>query len=176
MKIEKVSIPKYSILAKKIFDYADSYKAQFKDTYNRVKLVSTGRAFFSSTPKWVDHLFELRNKLVAVFGLKTGKGTQNKAELLKNSNFEAGDKLGLFKVFERTENEIILGEDDKHLDFRVSLFLESITNDTKVLTVSTTVKYNNGFGRVYFFFVKPFHQLIVTRMLKGIIEELGKKG
>ncbi len=80
-------------------------------------------------------------------------------------------------MFARTENEVILGEDDKHLNFRVSLFLEQQQNNPqkKDLTISTTVEFNNWFGRLYFIPVRPFHKLIVPTMLKGIIKELEKR-
>ncbi len=79
-------------------------------------------------------------------------------------------------MFNRTDKEVILGEDDKHLNFRVSLFLDHQINDPnkKHLTVSTTVEFNNWFGRIYFLPVRPFHKLIVPTMLKGIIKHLEK--
>jgi hypothetical protein len=79
-------------------------------------------------------------------------------------------------VFFKTENEVILGEDYKHLNFRVSLFLEQQINKTNEngLTISTTVQFNNCFVRLYFLPVQPFHKRIVPAMLKGIITELEK--
>ena len=45
-------------------------------------------------------------------------------------------------------------------------------NTKKDLTISTTVEFNNWFGRLYFLPVRPFHKIIVPTMLKGIIKEL----
>jgi hypothetical protein len=76
-------------------------------------------------------------------------------------------------VFHKTDHEIILGEDDKHLDFRVSLYLDENTEtNQKQLTISTLVKFNNIFGKLYFMPVLPFHKLIVPTMLKGIIKQI----
>jgi len=52
--------------------------------------------------------------------------------------------------------------------------LETPKNDssTKIVTVTTLVIYNNWFGRLYFFPVKPFHKLIVQSGLKISIQEL----
>lgn len=93
---------------------------------------------------------------------------------LKNFRCEPGEQLGLFRVIARTENEVVLGEDDKHLDFRVSLQLEKskLNNIEKELTISTLVKFHNRMGRLYFIPVKPFHRFIVPSMLKGIVREL----
>jgi hypothetical protein len=101
----------------------------------------------------MEKLFTLRNKIARVFGLKTPDKIADRASQLKNFRCEQGDQLGLFKIFNKTNNEIILGEDDKHLNFRVSLFLDHELNNThkKSLTISTTVRFNNGFGRLYLF-------------------------
>jgi hypothetical protein len=58
------------------------------------------------------------------------------------------DETRAIKVFAKTENEVILGEDDKHLNFRVSLYLEQQTNGTikKNLTVTTLAKIS---GRIH---------------------------
>ena len=94
--------------------------------------------------------------------------------MLKNFTCEPNDKIGLFTVFHKDENEVVLGEDDKHLNFRISLYkAESLRGkDTKSLTISTTVKFHNWLGRLYFMPVKPFHRLIVPRMLKGILKQM----
>merc|ERR1712046_407292 len=108
------------------------------------------KAFFSSGPKWVGRLFILRNKIVSIFGLKTSGNITDREKQLENFKCEPGEQLGLFKVFTTTENEVILGEDDKHLNFRVSLILnpKGKKTENKDLIVSTTVEFNNWFGRL----------------------------
>ncbi|HEY9262890.1 DUF2867 domain-containing protein [Chitinophaga sp.] len=70
-----------------------------------------------------------------------------------------------------TEKELILGENDKHLDFRVSLYLQQQPAAQQLLC-TTTVHYNNRWGKRYFFFVKPFHRLIVPVNIKSTIHQL----
>lgn len=97
--------------------------------------------------------------------------------MIDNFKCEKGEQIGLFKVFDKTTNELILGEDDKHLNFRVSLLIDS-QNESKTdkkLIISTTVKFNSWFGRLYFLPVRPFHKLIVPSMLKGIINDIEKQ-
>lgn len=179
MKIIKTSLPVYSILANnnKKYNYIDSFQGSLIDQRNRFSSIDVARAFFSSAPKWVDKLFTLRNKIVSLFGLKTIDKSLDRQTQLDNFKGEPGEQLGLFKVFHRTDNELLLGEDDKHLNFRVSLFVEQSVNDShiKTLTISTTVEFNNWLGRLYFVPVRPFHKLIVPSMLKGIIKELEKQ-
>jgi hypothetical protein len=179
MKIFKTTLPNNSILytSYKKFDYVDSFRGLLNDNENKITSSHLGKAFFSSGPKWVEKLFALRNKIVSIFGLKTPGDITNREKQIENFKCEPGEQLGLFKVFAKTENEVILGEDDKHLNFRVSLLLNQQTNETKKknLIVSTTVEFNNWFGRLYFLPVRPFHKLIVPSMLKGMIKELEKR-
>lgn len=179
MNIIKTTLPTNSILhtAHKKYDYIDSFQSVCQDTDNSITSAEVGKAFFSSGPDWVGKLFTFRNKIVSLFGLKTSGDISNRKQQLDNFTCEPGEQLGLFKVFAKNEHEVILGEDDKHLNFRVSLFLEQHTQEAtkKKLTISTTVVFNNWFGRLYFLPVRPFHKLIVPTMLKGIIKDLEKR-
>ena len=93
------------------------------------------------------------------------------------SNVKKENNLVSLKFFSRTENEVVPGEDDKHLNFRISLFLEQNIEEAekKKLIISTTIEFNNWFGKIYFLPVRPFHKLIVPTMLKAIIKELEKQ-
>lgn len=177
MTIIKTKLPNSSILSNRLneYDYVDSFQGTFIDNENKFKFKDIGKAFFLSTPKWIGKLFMLRNKIVSVFGLKTSKKLVDKQ--LDDFKYEPGERLGIFKVFSKTDNEMILGEDDKHLNFRISLFLDhSQTNRLiKDLTVSSTVEFNNWLGRLYFLLVKPFHKVIVPAMLQAALRELEKQ-
>lgn len=176
MTILKSEIPKNSLLRTNNinYDYIDSFQGNFSDKFQKIGTTEIGKSFFTSGPKWIDKLFAFRNKLVGLFGLKTSGNVTDRDKILETFKGEKGEQIGLFKVFEKTEDEIILGEDDKHLNFRVSLFIDS-QNENKTdknLIISTTVKFNNWFGRLYFIPVRPFHKLIVPTMLKGIIKNI----
>ena len=159
MIVNKGSLPQNSILkdTKKAVDYIDSYS--FETTNNNLSMSELYILIFSTTPKWVDYLLRLRNKIVSVFGLKTEEKKQTHA------NFSIGDKVGIFKMYAIQKNEIVAGEDDKHLNFRVSIYREVDLKTT--VTVSTLVYYNNIFGKIYFAIVAPFHKLIVKSLLKN---------
>ncbi|MEN1784297.1 MAG: DUF2867 domain-containing protein [Bacteroidota bacterium] len=102
-----------------------------------------GKVFFTSAPNWVKRLFTLRNTLVSLLGLKTPQRTKDRETQLKSFKGEPGEQLGLFKVFEKNENEVILGEDDKHLNFRVSRFLhpQNPNTSSRTVTLSTVVQF-----------------------------------
>ena len=166
MKVRKVDIPEVSMLTKIGFtyDYSDSYEVLLKES--KMNVVEAGKLFFGYTPVWVKWLLGLRDRIVSVSGLKTSSETGNE-NMPENVNFEPGDQAGIFKVYNRGDNEIVMGEDDKHLNFRVSLLTvceKGRLGESVILT--TVVKYNNWFGRLYFALIKPFHKLIVRMMLK----------
>lgn len=176
MTITKTKIPKSSLLNTNnmTYEYIDSFQGQFIDKFQNIGTTEVGKSFFSSGPKWIDKLFAFRNKLVGLFGLKTSGKLIDRQKMLDNFKCEKGEQMGLFKVFDKSADEIILGEDDKHLNFRVSLYIDHQNENKtdKKLIISTTVKFNNWFGRLYFLLVRPFHKLIVPTMLKGIIKNI----
>lgn len=164
----KSSLPASSLLAGIPHDYLDSYEAILNSS--DITIEKVGKAFFSASPAWVDRLLVLRNRLAAFAGLKVpGAGT--KEEVLRNFRCEVSESIALFHVLAKTQNEVVFGEDDKHLDFRVSLFLD---RQKKLLTVSTLVKIHNNLGRLYMFAIKPFHKIIVPAITKGIFNEINK--
>ncbi|WP_046745794.1 DUF2867 domain-containing protein [Kordia zhangzhouensis] len=177
MKTKKVSLPKESILNNSNFEYVDSFQTIYHDPLNQISSKDIAIAFFNGTPKWTETLFSIRNKIVSIFGLKTPNKTQDRERILHNFQCKPGERIGLFKVYHTNANEVIMGEDDKHLNFRISLLKDSNADNVteKKLTISTTVTFNNWFGKLYFLPVKPFHKLIVPKMLKGIVHQIDHK-
>ena len=63
----------------------------------------------------------------------------------------------------------IMRMDDSHLLFYVSVFICPEEGGRQTTEVSTWVKYHNRIGRVYFFFIKPFHRVIVPLVSKRVL-------
>ena len=127
-------------------------------------------AFLQSAPRWVRNLLALRNRVVRVFGLKTGH--DNPREL--DPPYQVGQSIGIFRVFGVTDSEAIIGQDDRHLDFRISLLLiHSDAGDQ--LVVSTLVKTKNALGIIYFSVVKYFHRLIVPVIVRTMAKKIDEK-
>ena len=108
-------------------------------------------------PSWIGWLTNVRDAIVACFGLKTAK---HLATLSGEAN---ADRIGIFKVYGKSETEIVLGEDDKHLDFRLSVLRTPDLSPTLggQLTVSTVVHCHNLLGRAYILLIAPFHRQVV---------------
>ena len=171
MRIEKTKLPDISVLnSNNAFKFIDGYKADFIDKEDTIDIQKIGKLFFSTGPVWID-------QIVKLLGLKTSAKIADKEKQLEKFNCEPNERIGLFCVFNRSENEVILGENDKHLDFRVSLFLErnGQSDNKRTLIISTSVKFNNRFGKLYFIPVKPFHKFIVPTMLKSMIKNINKE-
>ena len=120
------------------------------------------RFLFMHQPAWVGKLMNLRDAIVADFGLKTARqlaalGTDAKA-----------GRVGIFKVYSTSEHEIVVGEDDIHLDFRVSVLCSGAPapDGSRQLTVSTVVHCHNLLGRTYLFVIAPFHRMVVKASLR----------
>ena len=156
--------------------YPDSSQYQYSDSFaiplQRTDIESWEliAAFFQSAPSWVDALFVLRNRIVGYLALKTGNDNSRNLD----PPYQVGRKIGLFRVIGLTGSEALIGEDDSHLDFRVSLLL--IHTDTgSQLVVSTLVKTKNALGVAYFSIVKHFHRLIVPIMVRAMAKKIDEK-
>jgi hypothetical protein len=118
------------------------------------------RFIFSHQPSWVRKLMRVRDFIVAGFGLKTGKQLEALA-----SNPKA-DRVGIFKVYSTSDTEIVMGEDDKHLDFRVSVLCSNGQAGGRQITISTVVHCHNLLGRAYLLVIAPFHRQVVKASLR----------
>lgn len=162
MKARKCSkLPQSSIILKGFegFHYVDCFGVEYRGAESIDALLTK----MFTMPSWADFLLFVRDKVVAVFGLKTDKKDEHHIAL----RYEVGDKAVMFTVIARNEKEIVMAEDDKHLNFRTSMMLDGNT-----IYSITTVRYNNFFGRFYFFFVKPFHGMIIKSGLAKLTNSL----
>ena len=109
-------------------------------------------------PAWISRLMVLRNALVRPFGLKGAAGKAAPSET----------EIGGFPVVSADDDRVVLGFDDRHLDFRIVIDVRQDRPCGQTLSVMTLVHRNNLFGRLYLAAVLPFHKLIVRTMLADI--------
>ncbi len=161
-KVSKMNrVPDHSIILNNFgtINYVDCFKSVV-DTTENVDAITT-KIFM--VPAWVRFLLNLRNSVVQWFGLKTGK----EGDVNTNDYYPIGSKAVVFDVIDRNENEIVMAENDKHLNFCTSVMLEHHGAKTTI-SLSTVVKFNNIWGRLYFLPVKPFHKIIIKSLLRKI--------
>ncbi len=162
-------------LSKKVnefqFDYSDSFTFYSEVQDTQLTILDFAEAFLQPGPKWLQSLLKLRDKLVSPFNLKTGADKIEGDLEFSKKKWEIGSQPGLFKIIDILDDEIVFGEEDKHLDFRVVMKMHKTEREVKC-KVSTLVKYNNSLGKVYFFFVKPFHKIIVPYFINRNFRKL----
>ena len=121
------------------------------------------RFIFAHQARWISSLVAVRDALVASLGLKTAR---HLASLQAQSGAR---RLHIFKVYSSTATEVVIGEDDKHLDFRLSVLCSGHRSPgaRRQLTLSTVVHCHNRLGRLYLFLIAPFHRLVVRSSLRS---------
>lgn len=67
-------------------------------------------------------------------------------------------------MLSQSANELILGEEDRHLDFRGAALVRAGA-DRRELVVVTVVHCHNALGRGYLLAIGPFHRAIVKASL-----------
>ena len=136
--------------------------AQFVDAYRvtveagGLDAVAAARLMLERPPAWIQRLMALRNALVTPFGLKTGPEASDRRP-----------KIGMFPIESESPGRVVLGFDDKHLDFRVVVDVAAAGAASEV-TATTLVRRHNLLGRAYLTTILPFHKLIVRASLSGV--------
>ncbi len=103
----------------------------------------------------------VRDAVVGRVGLKTAR------QLGELGEAGGAGRLGIFKIYSTSPTEVVLGEDDKHLDFRLSVLCadQPSPGGKRHLTLSTVVHCHNRLGRLYILVIAPFHRLVVQSSL-----------
>ncbi|MGJ5094899.1 DUF2867 domain-containing protein [Bradyrhizobium oligotrophicum] len=136
-------------------EFADAFRITIDEP--DIDARTAAERMLGHAPWWMAALLKLRNLLVRPFGLKTSGADPGSPRPL----------IGIFPVVDETPQRIVLGFDDKHLDFRVLVDVASHRATTQV-TASTLVQTHNALGRAYLAAIKPFHRLVVKAMLRQV--------
>jgi hypothetical protein len=134
-------------------DFADAYRQHTAEP--GLDAITAAKRMMSDVPRWIMMLLGLRDLLVMPLGLK-GAGDHLPPDL---------PRMGLFPVLSQTPTQVVLGLDDKHLDFR--LVIDAAGDGDVVGT--TLVRTHNVLGRIYLQLILPFHRLIVPRMMRQVL-------
>jgi hypothetical protein len=130
-------------------------KATFADTYvvhgtEYVTAMAAARGAFGKAPVWISRLMGLRNALVAPLGL---------VHRSPKANPQA---IGMFPILQDSKDRVVLGLDDRHLDFRVVV---ELMNAGTSVSLTTLVQPHNVFGKAYLAIIMPFHRIITATIL-----------
>jgi len=121
----------------------------------------------AKTPAWINRLMAVRDRAVAMFGLKH-LGHLDDIDPAKGvDSYRVGDRVGIFSILFISDREVILVEADKHLEAKVSL-CKTFDGQKHTVVFSTVIHLRNLLGRAYMMFVWPLHKLIVPSLLARI--------
>jgi len=162
--ISAIEVPVTSDIAKQLqgADFFDSYEMPLEHGGRSALEIYLGA--IRKTPAWVNFLMAIRNRVVLLFGLKNLGHLAELGKTKAASDYRVGDRIGIFSLLSISDNEIIMGDADKHLEVKVSICKLSRGNKESV-AATTVVHIHNLLGRVYMLFVVPIHKLVVPAVL-----------
>lgn len=158
-KARRVPMPGNSLLAPLYAgaDLLDAYAVRLPAGASD-DLEVLARAAFQRQAWWIRAPTRLRDGVMATVGAKTSRAVGVAAAA-------RGPVIGFFPVLSSSATELILGEDDRHLDFRVAVQLRADANGRE-LVAATVVHCHNRLGRIYLATIAPFHRVIVPACLE----------
>jgi hypothetical protein len=140
--------------------FVDSYRVPLT---HDASVVDIFFAVFGHHPPWMKAILLFRHRVGAWFGLNAASTAQIMSPTRAGS-YRVGENIGPWPICFLSEEELVAGRDDKHLDFRLSV-LKQHTGETAYAFVSTVCLTHNRFGRVYLRLITPFHKWGVQRLM-----------
>jgi Protein of unknown function (DUF2867) len=161
------SIPPESAL-----DARDVESAWFSDSYQG-SLETPGAspadlfgALLGHHPRWVKTLLILRNRIAARAGLAVAPDALIQS-FERKPDYAIGDTIGPWPIFHLSDTELIAGRNNQHLDFRFSVL--KLATPVPTVAFSTICNVHNRFGKIYLFFVAPFHRFGMRHLMRRAI-------
>jgi Protein of unknown function (DUF2867) len=167
--ITECDIPAGSLLDRQAIQSAyfrDSYSIPLRDEDMDVATIFF--AVFGHHPGWAKGALIIRNRIAGWFGLDVPADTTILRPVQK-AHYQVGESIGPWPIYALSRRELVAGRDNRHLDFRLSL-LKTGTADAPRVVVSTICNVHNLFGKIYLFFIVPFHKWGVKRLLAAAVQ------
>jgi hypothetical protein len=164
MTVTECDVPSASVLDRDLVAAAwfrDSYRAPLT---RDAGVTDVFHGIFGHTPMWMRRMLIARNRLAALCELAVPAD----AEILEyrtRDSYAVGDRIGPWPIYALNERELVAGRDNRHMDFRLSLM--KVNDDGGAgIVVSTICNVHNVFGKVYLFFIVPFHRYGVQKLMR----------
>jgi hypothetical protein len=165
------------------FDHEDTFEVildaeQVPDIEAPALLAQMLDSFMKDPPKGVTYLMKLRNTLVGPLGLRTSPLGCPVSSLLSKEQCQLFDYRFPVLAQTRAENfsEVLMGADDKHLQFRSVASVEKRNDGAVAFRLGTRVKCINGFGIFYLWTIDPVHRHYITpTMLRRAVSNVMRR-
>ena len=144
------------------------------DAHPDASALQTWLDVVARTPRWTQQLMKARNRMVRLVGLKDLGQLHDAHPIASGSSprdarsYRVGDRVGIFVIRHLSDTEVVMGQDDKHLDVQVSLTKQRAGNAPATVVLSTVVHIHNLLGHAYMAVVTPFHRRIARAMLQRL--------
>lgn len=148
----------------------DSHYIDVKTIEGEVSLRQFIASMLSYYPGWIVVLYRIRKLLVALLGLVKHEEPQILPKLNSEEvSFTPGDAVTFFIVRSAKGDVYWISEtpDDKHLSAYFCVIVENLNDGGNRFHVVTIVCYKHWTGPVYFNLIRPFHHLVVNRMMRA---------
>lgn len=167
MLLSEGPIPQESALGRREIEsawFSDSYQTGL--TKPTMGVIDLFEAVFGHHPRWLRTLLIVRNRLAALAGLEVAPDDMIRS-FKRKSNYVVGDVIGPWPIFALSETELIAGRDNGHLDFRLSML--KLNTPSPSVAFSTICNVHNRFGKIYLFFVIPFHRWGMRQLMRRAV-------
>ena len=121
------------------------------------------RVAFERQAGWIRALTWVRDAVMATVGVKSSRaiGAAAAARGLQ--------VIGYLPLLSKSAGELVMGGDDRHLDFRAAILLRTGAARGRELVVVTVVHCHNRLGRTYLAVIAPFHRTILLANLERAV-------
>jgi hypothetical protein len=168
VSVTECDVPASSSLDRRMLDaayFSDSYRAPLRK--GQASMADIFFGLFGHSPVWIKTLLLIRNRIACGFGLDVPKSSDI-LQPIQQARYQVRDTIGPWPIFLLTDNELIAERDNKHLDFRLSLLRELHDGEPSVV-VSTICNVHNVLGKIYLFFIVPFHKWGVKTLIGAAV-------
>ena len=168
MNVVECEVPSCSMLNGEPMQHAyfrDSYRMPLRR--RELGIIDIFFAIFAHHPRWMKLLLIARNKVASLAGLDAPTASEILHAEIKD-RYVVGEKIGVWQIFWLSENEIVAGRNNKHMDFRLSV-LKVPDGDRTSVVVSTICSVHNLSGKLYLFFIIPFHRYGVRKLMANAL-------
>jgi hypothetical protein len=168
MNVVECDVPSGSMLSHELIE-----RAYFRDSYRvplsrrELGIIDIFFGIFAHRPLWMKLLLIVRNKVASLIGLDAPTASEILHVEIKD-RYVVGEKIGVWPIFWLSDDEVIAGRNNKHMDFRLSVLKVSDSDRTSVV-VSTVCTVHNLSGKLYLLFVAPFHRYGVRKLMANAL-------
>jgi hypothetical protein len=121
------------------------------------------RVAFERQAAWVLALTWVRDTVMATVGVKSSRAI---AAAAASRGLQV---IGYLPLLSKSAGELVMGGDDRHLDFRVAVLLHTGAPGGRELVVVTVVHCHNRLGRTCLAVIAPFHRTILRAYLERAV-------